>query len=80
MSCGTPVAAFDRGALGEIVVEGTGALARAGDVDALAEAIVRARELDRSAVRRHAVENLGVARMISAYEDVYARARSGAAA
>jgi glycosyltransferase involved in cell wall biosynthesis len=80
MSCGTPVAAFDRGALGEIVVEGTGALARAGDVDALAEAIGRARTADRATVRRHAVTHLAVDRMISAYEDVYQRARLGVAA
>jgi glycosyltransferase involved in cell wall biosynthesis len=74
MSCGTPVAAFDRGALGEIVVDGTGALAHAGDVDALAAAITRARTADRATVRRHAVTHLGVERMISAYEDVYERA------
>jgi glycosyltransferase involved in cell wall biosynthesis len=74
MSCGTPVAAFDRGALGEIVVDGTGALAQAGDVDALAAAIAQARTADRPTVRRHAVTHLGVERMISAYEDVYERA------
>jgi glycosyltransferase involved in cell wall biosynthesis len=80
MACGTPVAAFDRGALGEIVVEGTGALAVAGDVDALAAAIRHARTADRATVRRHAVTHLGVDRMISAYEDVYQRARLEVAA
>lgn len=80
MACGTPVAAFDRGALGEIVVDGAGALARPGDVDALAGAIALARTSDRRAVRRHAVEHLGVERMISAYEDVYARACTPVAA
>ena len=74
MSCGTPVAAFDRGALGEIVVDGTGALAPAGDVGARAAAVTRARTADRAAVRRHAVTHLGVDRMISAYERVYERA------
>lgn len=72
MSCGTPVAAFGRGALPEIVTGGTGALARAGDVDALASAIVEARAVDRAAVRRHAVLHLGVDRMVTAYERVYA--------
>jgi glycosyltransferase involved in cell wall biosynthesis len=80
MACGTPVAAFDRGALGEIVTDTTGALARPGDVDSLADAIVRARSLDRRDVRRRAVEHLGVERMITAYEDVYERARPRVAA
>lgn len=80
MACGTPVAAFDRGALGEIVTDATGALAAAGDVGSLADAILRARTADRREVRRHAVEHLGIERMISAYEDVYARACDAVAA
>lgn len=82
ISCGTPVAAFRRGALAEIVVDGAGVgeLAAGGDVAALAAAMIRARAADRAVVRRHAVEHLGVGRMISAYEDVYARARDEVAA
>ena len=73
MACGTPVAAFRRGALAEIVVDGVGALAEKDDVGALAAAMGRAHDLDRDVVRRHAVEHLGVERMVSGYEDVYAR-------
>lgn len=82
MACGTPVAAFRRGALDEIVVDGAGVgeLAAAGDVAGLAAAMIRARTADRAVVRRHAVRHLGVERMISAYEDVYARARDEVAA
>ena len=82
MACGTPVAAFRRGALAEIVVDGAGVgeLATGGDVAGLAAAMIRAREADRAVVRRHAVQHLDVARMISAYEGVYERARDGVAA
>lgn len=72
MACGTPVAAFDRGALPEVVVPGTGALAPADDVDALAEAIEVAASCDRSAVRAHAERALSAERMVREYEQVYA--------
>jgi glycosyltransferase involved in cell wall biosynthesis len=75
MSCGTPVAAFRRGALPELVTPTTGALARPDDVDSLAAAIRRALWRSRPVVRRHAEQDLGVGRMVSAYEDVYAHAR-----
>ena len=44
MACGTPVAAYARGALPEIVTDGAGALALPGDVSDLARAILEARE------------------------------------
>lgn len=75
MACGTPVAAFHRGALPELVTSTTGALARPDDVESLAAAIGRALWRSRRVVRRHAEQHLGVERMVSAYEDVYARAR-----
>lgn len=73
MACGTPVAAFRRGALAEIVVDGVGALADTEDVAALATAMTTACGVDRTSVRHHAVEHLGVERMIAGYEDVYER-------
>lgn len=80
MSCGTPVAAFRRGGLAEIVADEAGALAAPGDVGALAEAISRARGADRDRVREHAVRCLGVERMVTAYEQVYGLMREGIAA
>ncbi|AWB91099.1 glycosyltransferase [Aeromicrobium chenweiae] len=80
MACGTPVAAFRRGALPEIVTSCTGALATPDDVGALAIAIGQASVLDRADVRKHAVRHLGAERMVSAYEDVYERAAGGRAA
>lgn len=72
MSCGTPVASFDRGALGELISTDAGRLAEAGDADDLARAILEARELDRDAVRAHAVRTCSVATMTDAYEALYA--------
>lgn len=72
MSCGTPVAAFARGALPEIVADGTGVLAGPDDVAGLAAAIDAAAGCDRRAVRRHAVEQLSAHRMVEDYEQVYA--------
>ncbi|WP_403025678.1 glycosyltransferase family 4 protein [Salinibacterium sp. GXW1014] len=42
LACGTPVAAFDRGAISEIVDESSGCLARPGDIDSLAHAMLAA--------------------------------------
>ena len=72
ISCGTPVAAFARGALPEIVAEGTGVLCAPDDVTALAAAIDEAAGCDRRAVRRHAVRRLSAERMVEEYEQVYA--------
>jgi glycosyltransferase involved in cell wall biosynthesis len=71
MSCGTPVAAYARGALPELVTDDVGALATPGSVDELADALDRARRCDRPTVRAHAVRRLSSARMIEEYERVY---------
>jgi glycosyltransferase involved in cell wall biosynthesis len=71
MSCGTPVAAFARGAMPEIVVGDGGRLAPADDVAGLAAAITEARDLDRRRVRAHAVEQLGIDPMVDGYEAIY---------
>jgi glycosyltransferase involved in cell wall biosynthesis len=54
LAAGTPVAAFDSGAIGELVDDRTGRLARTGDVMALASAITAATALDRTACRARA--------------------------
>jgi glycosyltransferase involved in cell wall biosynthesis len=72
MACGTPVAAYARGALPELVVDGVGALATSGSVDELAEAIGIARTCSRGEVRAHAVKRLSSERMVREYETHYA--------
>ncbi len=74
MACGTPVAALDRGAMREVVVEGGGVLADPRDPAALAAAMLAAARLDRDRVRRTAVERCSLERMVDAYELVYEQA------
>ena len=71
MSCGTPVAAFARGGLRQIVVDGAGVLARPDDVSSLAAAIETASRLERRMVRGHAVAELGIDAMVDGYEQLY---------
>jgi glycosyltransferase involved in cell wall biosynthesis len=87
LACGTPVAAFSRGGIPEVLHDPTleagsgsrvGRLVRPGDVDALATAATEAVHLDRRAVRRHAREHLSLGRMVMAYEQRYDLLRSGA--
>lgn len=72
LACGTPVIAFDTGALPEVIEEGrTGFIVR--DVHEMAQAIGRAGELDPEACRRAAVERFSVERMTRSYLELYAR-------
>lgn len=81
MSCGTPVAGFSRGAMGELVGEETGRLVAPDDIAALASAIHEASALSRTRVRAVAVEKWALARMVDQYEAIYrSMSRLGAAA
>jgi glycosyltransferase involved in cell wall biosynthesis len=81
MSCGTPVAAFARGAMSELVDENTGCLAAADDVEALGRAIHSAVRLPRPEVRATAVARWGLDQMVDQYETLYrSMASQGAAA
>lgn len=74
LASGTPVAAYDRGALAEILVDGSGVLAAPGDRAGLAEAISRARRLDRGDARDRAVSAYSMPVMLAAYERLYTAA------
>ncbi|MFW6773813.1 glycosyltransferase family 4 protein [Nocardioides sp. CPCC 205120] len=71
MASGTPVAAFARGALPEIVDDSSGRLAAPDDVDGLATAMRQAALLDRHAVRRRVEQAFSLRAMVDAYESVY---------
>lgn len=73
-ACGTPVVAFRRGALPEVIVDGTtGFLVDAGSLEAAAEAVQRASALSRSACREHAASRLDIERSLDAHERLYER-------
>ena len=72
MACGTPVIAFDRGSMSEIIDEGTtGSLV--SDVASAAAAIRRVGQLDRRRVREVAVQRFSSDRMVDEYVAVYRR-------
>jgi glycosyltransferase involved in cell wall biosynthesis len=71
-ACGTPVVAYRRGGLQDVIVDGvTGFLVAPGDIDAAAAALGHAGELDRTACRRHAEAHLDLEAVIDAHERVY---------
>lgn len=70
LACGTPVAAYDRGGLREVVGE-HGCFAPPGDTVSLATAVRRAMACDRRAARSHALDQLSVERMVDLYEALY---------
>ncbi len=83
-ACGTPVVAFDRGALAEVIVDSvTGFLVAPEDIDAAADAVMRAATLSRSECRSHAELHLDLGASLDAHEQLYERVvsvRLGAAA
>jgi glycosyltransferase involved in cell wall biosynthesis len=73
-ACGTPVVAFGRGALGEVIMDGvTGLLVPPDDVRAAASAVLRAPGLSREACRKHAESRLDLEVSLDAHERLYRR-------
>ncbi|MEI6723786.1 MAG: glycosyltransferase [Betaproteobacteria bacterium] len=79
LACGTPVISCPRGALPEIVRDGVDGFLREG-VDALAGAVARLEEIDRSACRRRAEDCFSTARIVDRYEHLYDELLDGVAA
>ena len=76
MACGTPVIAFDRGSMSEIIDEGsTGSVVT--DVGSAADAVVKIGRFDRPTVRALAVRRFSSDRMVDEYVDVYTQAITG---
>ncbi len=73
MACGTPVIAFERGSMPELIVEGvTGSVV--SDVPSAVAAIAHVDQLDRRKIREIAVQRFSSGRMVDEYVDVYRHA------
>lgn len=80
MACGTPVIAFNRGSVKEVVKDGvTGfvipPLNKKGEpnIEGMIEAVRKIDAIDRRACRRHVENNFTLDKMVDRYEEVYRR-------
>lgn len=72
MACGTPVIAFDRGPMREIIKDGvTGFVVPEGDILAMTEAVKKIGQIDRAACRRHVEESFSQRIMVDKYENLF---------
>jgi glycosyltransferase involved in cell wall biosynthesis len=73
LAAGTPVVAFARGALSEVVDDAmTGFLVEPGNVGQAAAAVGMVGSIDRRHCRQHAVDHLNLERCLTAHEALYA--------
>jgi glycosyltransferase involved in cell wall biosynthesis len=71
-ACGTPVVAFRRGGLSEVIADGvTGFLVTPDDLRASADAVRKSAGISRSACRGHAESQLDLHRSLDAHERLY---------
>ena len=76
-AAGTPVIAYDRGALGEVIRHGkTGFLVPPDDVVGAAQRVRHVAMISRADCRRHAEANLNLKAAITAHERLYHQVRS----
>ena len=72
MACGTPVIAFGRGSVYEVIKDGkTGFIVN--NVDEMVEAVKNVESINRLTTRNRAVEYFSIGKMISGYQKVYTK-------
>ena len=77
-AAGTPVVAFARGALSEVVVDAvTGYLVEPGNVGQATAAVGSVGAIDRRRCRQHAVDHLNIATCLAGHEALYASVAAG---
>ena len=70
MACGTPVIAYPRGSMLELIEDGSNGFL-VENVEGAVAAVGRAESVDRAAIREGAVAHFSVTRMVDAYLDAY---------
>ncbi|MCF7973546.1 MAG: glycosyltransferase family 4 protein [Phycisphaerae bacterium] len=70
MACGTPVIAFDRGSMPELIENGKNGFL-VSHVDEAIESVARIKEIDRAACRRHVEQYFTVDHMVDEYIKAY---------
>lgn len=75
MSAGTPVIAFNRGSVSEVVENGvTGfVVPPESGVDGIVDAMKRVGEIDRAACRKRVEQNFTIQKMVEGYEKIYSK-------
>jgi glycosyltransferase involved in cell wall biosynthesis len=73
LACGTPVCAFARGGIPEVIADDCARAVTPGDTTAAARAVADVVALDRSAARRRAEHHCSIERMLDRYGELYAR-------
>lgn len=71
MACGTPVIAYRRGSMAELIKDGSSGFVIESDIGKLVEAMKKVDQIDRKAVRAYAEANFSKERMIGEYEKLY---------
>ena len=72
MACGTPVIAFQKGSVPEIVLHGTTGFV-VDSIDRMAEAVKAIHLIDPSNCRKHVKDNFSIASMARKYSELYQR-------
>jgi len=77
-ACGTPVVAFARGGLSEVIMDGvTGFLVPPDDLPGAAQAVPKAAGISRPVCRQHAEDHLDLELTLDAHERLYRRVAGG---
>jgi len=72
MACGTPVIAFEKGSVPEIVIDGkTGFIIKDNNLEAMAGAVKKIGEINRADCRKHVEQNFSIQKMVDGYEKVF---------
>jgi len=72
MACGTPVIAYNRGSVPEIIEDGkNGFIVKENDIDGMVKAVGKIDTIDRKYCRESVEKRFSIEKMVNGYEKVY---------